>query len=525
MMRQQPRLDDFEAPDAADEEILPDVLLESGVPGMLAQGRDLDLDEESVGGSRLIRNTPAEEDEEDEKSSSIRSELPKHADPKAVDDWLKQVMTEGLHPLNVKPGSAARDMDAWAKDARFTFGDELMPKKAPKPAPPAKAVAVEERLAAPGGKRQHFSLEEDEPETLPDEACFDEWSEWNTCSATCWSNGAWQKRSRDRLANATTARSCSSGQMEQWKVCNRNVKCPIMDVAHAEENQDGDEALGCMVGDTVHCPTLTDYPLAETATCHGNMCCHHQSGTGETVSSVCPSAEAGWGDGKCNFPKQKDCTGGISGYRVRIERHDVSHPDTELGEEDPITLPKVPEFNHVQVQGASHDDNSVGHAGGGAGESGEESKPHTRAQHISTCTKHVCTEGWQVKLGLPDNFPCESSPCTEVECCELAFKHEAAATTATPCPTAEPVVMRVPVEKKMSTKEALALDSILAIVGVLFCIVGFYCGRKWTQFQHWMAERSEEQEREAEEEKAKQDGGAHGTPAAGAAHAAPAAHH
>lgn len=504
--------------DSADD-ALAEVLLES--PGLLAEGSDFDLDDDAVGLGIAPRlgQTPAEEAEEKGPHSEFRSALQQerehmNVNAKVADDWLHKIMTEGLHPASDR-ASAARDMDEWAKDTRMTYGDELMPKhrtQRPRPAAPEPKAVVDDtpdqqRLTGGPRQRQHEFLEEHErgnpkaksAEVLPEESCFKEWSEWGPCSATCWNGGAWQKKSRARLPEAASAVACSSWSMEKLRVCNRFVGCPITNAANAADGS-GDEALGCGVGEPVACPVLADYPVLDTKECHGNMCCHHRGQGGDTVSSVCPSAEGGWGDNKCNFAKQQDCTGGISGYRVSIERHDVVHPNVAIGREDPIKLPEsVPDiqaFRHV-AEGEVI-----------AAPTGRDQ----RAIHISTCSTHVCTEGWRAKLGLPDNSPCESSPCTEVECCVL-MRSEQVSVSQAPCATSPPEEIPervVKVAQEMSPATAIALDTIVACVGLIFCIVGFYLGRRWTQFQEWYYAEPEEAEEGQEKKDEASSAAAHG---------------
>lgn len=478
---------------------IPEALLEDSA--VLRDSPELEPEDLPSNSDRLVRMSPAEEAEGEKKQRAGASPLG-HVDPKVADAWLAQVMTEGLHPLTGNQDSAAREMDEWAKNTRYTLGDQLI---APTSAPThdrenGHTGHDAPRLTASGGRpRQQLSLQESSSkrEPPPDEECFEEWEPWTVCSATCWTGDAWQKRSRARLASAKSSESCT-GNMEEMRVCNNHVLCPPGGPASREEQAESDEQLGCKVGDQVECPALEDYPIKSTGQCSGNVCCHHKSQSGETVTSVCPSAEAGWGDNECNYAKQADCTGGVSGYRVTVERHDISLPATEVGTEDPISVPDVGPTDHVNHGSA------------------------ITAQHISTCKPSVCTKGWRLKFGLPDNFPCEASPCTEVECCELVVSAPVPHTTQ-PCPT-NPRVEVVTVEaapKKMSPSEALALDMIIACVGVLFCIVGFYLGRKWTQFQHWVQEKQEEEEAEAEAQRAADEK----SQAAGAASAAQGSHH
>jgi len=258
--------------------------------------------------------------------------------------------------------------------------------------------------------------------------------------------------------------------MQESQECNRNVHCPPVGAASTSVPPfESNDTLGsCTVGDVVICPLPASFIEVKTAHCHGNECCVGVDRTGAYVTYVCPSAGAGFTS--CNLPKQIDCLGGMSGTRVQTVEHDFQMEPLRIRSEAPIDVPTIGPFEKIVNAEEGRD--------------------------LATCNRHVCTDGWRLKLGLPENQPCETAPCTEVECCEL-FKSTTPQPETSPCAVKERVEeVPVPAPAPPAASKAVA-GAVFGGIAVGGCILGCYLGRKWTQFQDW---RRRQRVEKAEEE-------------------------
>lgn len=163
----------------------------------------------------------------------------------------------------------------------------------------------------------------------------------------------------------------------------------------------------------------------------------------------------------------------MSGDRVQIEQHDYGQQQPLLRSEGPISVPTVgPMVSIARITQANS----------------------SQPADLATCSNHVCTQGWRLKFGLQENQPCETTPCTEVECCELFQASTQPPAPAPPAPPAPPCASESP--PVIQAAKAAVPPAALGGIAVGGCILGCYLGRKWTQFQEWRRKLREEKQEE-----------------------------